>query len=264
MDSTLVEMRDISLILPQKLAQKGTSDQKILDHVSLHLAQNRITTIIGPNGAGKTTLLKILLGFIQPTSGHLYRRPLLKIGYMPQKISISPLLPLTVKRFLELASPEANKELAQKLRTCLEKVGAAALMHSQVAHLSGGELQRILLARALMDNPDLLVLDEPAQGVDVLGQADLYQLIAQIRDEYHCGVVLVSHDLHVVMSASDDVLCLNTHVCCSGHPDIIQQNPAYLTLFGPQKTESMAGLAPYIHHHDHRHDGNCTDGEHHD
>lgn len=263
MDNTLIEMQDICLILSQKSAQKGTLHKKILDRVSLHLAQNRITTIIGPNGAGKTTLLKILLGFIRPTSGSLYRRPFLKIGYMPQKINISTLLPLTVKRFLELASSGANQKLHPKLITCLEKVGGVALIDSQVAHLSGGELQRILLARALMDNPDLLVLDEPAQGVDVLGQADLYQLIAHIRDEYHCGVVLVSHDLHVVMSASDDVLCLNTHVCCSGHPDIIQQNPAYLNLFGPQKAESMAGLAPYIHHHDHRHDGSCTNGDHH-
>ncbi len=255
MEKILVDVQNVSLTMPFRQTSKI-----ILDNVSLSLARGKITTIIGPNGAGKTTLLKILLGFIQPTLGQVIRQSSLSIGYMPQKITLSSLLPLTVQRFLELTSPKSNRSLHQKIDQCLEEVGAISLKKQQVTHLSGGELQRVMLARTLIAEPDLLVLDEPAQGIDVLGQADLYRLIAQIRDQHHCGIVLVSHDLHVVMSASDDVLCLNTHVCCSGHPEFIQKDPQYLQLFG----ERLGNLAPYTHHHDHRHDDSCSLDKHHD
>jgi zinc transport system ATP-binding protein len=238
-----------TLFLQAKNVTVDLSHRRILDHVSLDVYQGKITTIVGPNGAGKTTLLRVLLGLQEPTSGAVVRADGLKIGYMPQKLAISPLFPLTVQRFMELASPCPNKKISLEIERRLLQMGAAHLSDLQVQHLSGGELQRVLLARSLMNQPQLLILDEPAQGVDVLGQNDLYELIAKVRDEEQCGIVLVSHDLHVVMSASDHVLCLNTHVCCSGAPDHVQNNPDYQRLFG---------LAPYTHHHDHCHDTQCT------
>lgn len=229
----------------------STGEKVILEDVSLSLMPGNIMTIIGPNGAGKTTLLKVLLGLIPISRGTLTRKMGLKIGYMPQKLDINPTLPMSVERFLSLATPERASKIQTLIDTCLKEVGAYALKHTQLKVLSGGEMQRVMLARALLITPDLLVLDEPMQGVDVLGQEELYQLIAQIRDNRGCAVLLVSHDLHLVMAASDEVLCLNTHVCCSGHPAKVSADPMYKKLF----------VAPYKHEHDHRHDGGC---DHHD
>lgn len=221
----------------------GNHRRWILDHVSLTLKARQITTIIGPNGAGKTTLIKVLLGLIQPHSGKVIYQEDLKIGYMPQKMSLNPLMPLTVKRYLQLASAKSNALIQSRMDIVLDQVGASHLGGQHLVELSGGELQRVMLGFALMQDPNLLILDEPDQGIDVLGQAELYQLINDIRLQQGCGVLLVSHDLHTVMAASDEIICLNGHVCCSGHPDVVQLDPSYHQLFGQ-----------YIHHHDHRHD----------
>lgn len=225
-----------------------TGEKVILENISLTLLPSKITTLIGPNGAGKTTLLKALLGLIPISSGTLTRKANLKIGYMPQQMNINSYLPLTVERLLSMGTPKRLSQIQSIIDQCLEEVGASDLRHNRLTTLSGGEMQRVMLARALLTDPDLLVLDEPMQGVDVLGQEELYQLIGRIRDRRGCAILLVSHDLHLVMAASDQVICLNTHICCSGHPHQVTADPTYQKLF----------VAPYQHEHDHRHDKACT------
>jgi len=219
---------------------------QVLDAVSLQLHGGEIVTLIGPNGAGKTSLVRILLGLKKATSGEVYNKPGVNIGYVPQKMHIDPVLPLRVRDFLRTA----GRFDEQQLTRVLEEVQIPHLLTSAVQTLSGGEFQRMLLARALLKQPDVLVLDEPAQGVDIIGQQALYQTIKQIRDRHGCGVLMVSHDLHLVMASADQVVCLNTHICCTGHPDDVSAHPEYLKIFG----QAMEGLAPYSHHHDHSHD----------
>ena len=233
----------------------------VLKDINLELRRSRLLTLIGPNGAGKTTLVRIVLGLLAPDSGQLERAEGLRIGYMPQKLFIEPTLPLTVKRFLQLASPSIND-----LGPVMEEVRINHLLNQQVSKLSGGEMQRVLLARALSREPDLLVLDEPAQGVDVSGQVELYELINSIRDNHHCGVLMVSHDLHLVMASTDEVICLNHHICCHGKPEHVSADPAYLALFGRKEAQT---LAVYTHHHNHTHDikgaiisDSCCDADH--
>lgn len=221
--------------------------RQVLHNISLTLMPGQIITLIGPNGAGKTTLVKMLLGLLKPDTGTISRQAGLRVGYMPQKLHLAPTMPLSVKDFLSLAV-HARIENREK---ALQEVGAAHLLQAQVHDLSGGELQRVLLARALIQDPQLLVLDEPVQGVDINGQAELYRLITRIRDAHGCGVLMVSHDLHLVMSATDEVLCLNQHICCHGHPEQVSNDPAYLELFGRRQAET---LAVYHHHHNHKHD----------
>ncbi|WP_091514386.1 ATP-binding cassette domain-containing protein [Microbulbifer yueqingensis] len=216
----------------------------LLHDINLELQQREIVTVIGPNGAGKTTLLRLLLGLSRPTSGTVRRRPGLTLGYMPQRMHIDPSMPMSVQRFLQLGNDGVDAAAA---RAALARVGAARLEQAGLAELSGGEMQRVLLARAAARRPQLLVLDEPTQGVDVSGQAEVYQLIASLRDELGCGVLLVSHDLHVVMAATDRVLCINQHICCHGHPEQVSRDPAFLELFGDK-------VAPYTHQHNHAHD----------
>lgn len=225
--------------------------RKILDNISLELRRGEIITVIGPNGAGKSTLLKIALGLLSPTSGTVRKENGARIGYMPQQLHIDPNLPLSTLRFLQLGN--AN---VQAIKTALIEVGATGLENRGVQSLSGGEMQRVLLARALLRNPDLLVLDEPAQGVDVGGQTDMYSLIAELRHRHHCGVLMVSHDLHWVMAQTDHVLCLNGHICCEGHPEHVGNDPAYRALFGDHTLgdAAIATIAPYHHHHNHAHD----------
>lgn len=236
--------------------------QDILTDINLRITKGKITTIIGPNGAGKTTLLKLILGLIKPSSGQIQYGKDITFGYLPQKLKLNPLMPLTVERFLQLATPQQNTELKEKITKTLHWVGACHLKSRSLHVLSGGEMQRILLAHALMQTPDVLVLDEPAQGVDVMGQAELYRLIASIRDDLGCAVILVSHDLHLVMAESDEVICLNHHICCSGAPSDVAQHPSYAQLFG-SKSE-VSSLAVYTHHHTHRHDEPCSEGHRHD
>ncbi|WP_299584963.1 zinc ABC transporter ATP-binding protein ZnuC [uncultured Microbulbifer sp.] len=230
------------------------SGRQLLRDISLELMQGEIVTLIGPNGAGKTTLLRLLLGLTKPSTGAIWRRPGLRIGYMPQRLHIDNSMPMSVQRFLQLGQPGIKAAQAQ---TALDRVGAGQLLQASLANLSGGEMQRVLLARAASRKPQLLVLDEPTQGVDVGGQSELYQLIATLRDELNCGVLLVSHDLHLVMAATDRVLCLNQHICCHGHPEQVSRDPAYLELFGDK-------VAPYTHQHNHQHKlsgdiaGECT------
>ena len=224
--------------------------KQVLDSVDLSVHAGEIVSLIGPNGSGKTTLIRIMLGLERPVRGKVTRRPNLTIGYMPQKLHLDRALPITVGRFLALGLPRRLAGQGRR-REALKEVGAPDLMESPLQDVSGGELQRVLLARALLREPDILVLDEPVQGVDITGQADLYRLIATIRDRHGCGVLLVSHDLHVVMAETDQVVCLNHHVCCAGRPAKVSRDPAFVDLFGAQVAEA---LALYHHDHDHHHD----------
>jgi zinc transport system ATP-binding protein len=215
--------------------------------VDIDIRPGEIVTLIGPNGSGKTTLVRALLGLERLDGGALRRAANLRVGYVPQRFDIDSALPITVERFLALG----NGTHRDKIYGALREVGASHISGRQLSELSGGELQRILLARALLADPTLLVLDEPVRGVDYVGEADLYTLIGRLRDVRGVGVLLVSHDLHVVMAASDHVLCLNRHVCCSGVPETVAQHPEYVRLFG---AETARAFGVYHHHHDHRHD----------
>mgnify|MGYP001817544229 FL=1 len=237
----LLELSKIDLLIGKR---------HILHQVDLQLAAEEILTIIGPNGAGKTTLVRIALGLLQPTSGQVKRRRNIRIGYMPQRLHLDPTFPINVKRFLSMA----GKQQSDTIESVLQEVGAPHVLESTMQGLSGGELQRVLLARVLMRDPDLLVLDEPVQGVDVHGQLELYQLITRIRNQHQCAVMMVSHDLHLVMAATDRVICLNQHICCSGTPEAVTNDPSYLELFGPQ---AVKNLAIYTHDQSHRHDDSC-------
>ncbi|PAU82079.1 zinc ABC transporter ATP-binding protein ZnuC [Halovibrio salipaludis] len=218
----------------------------VLHDLTFSMSEGDIVTVIGPNGAGKTSLIKLILGIEKPSSGHVRQRAGTRVGYVPQRMTLQPTLPLTVGRFLGLAGGDASA-----IEAALARTGVAQLADESVHHLSGGEFQRVLLARAILRRPQLLVLDEPAQGLDVNGQSALYELIRSLRDELNCAVLTVSHDLHVVMASTDTVLCLNGHICCRGQPEQISQDPAFTQLFG----ENLANtLAVYHHHHNHSHD----------
>jgi len=218
----------------------------VLDHVGLAVAPGEIVTLIGPNGAGKTTLLRIVLGLLRPDAGRVARRPGLSIGYVPQRFAVDPTLPMTVGRFLALMRRRPRADLA----AALAEVGVSGALDRPLHGLSGGEFQRVVLAGALLKSPDLLVLDEPLQGVDVRGQAELFELIARLRRERGFAVLMVSHDLHLVMRATDRVICLNGHVCCHGEPHAVGRDPAYRALFGAEAAEAFA---VYRHAHDHAH-----------
>ena len=239
---TLVEARDLSIVI---------GDRAVLDHVDITVSRGEIVTIVGINGSGKTTLLRALIGSIPVDRGRIWRRQRLRVGYAPHNITINQTLPMTVAQFLRMGC-RATRET---LETALADVGAAKLKESQLAVLSGGELQSVLLARAVLRLPDLLVLDEPMSGIDVSGQGDLYKLIGDIRDRQGCGVLLVSHDLHLVMAATDTVVCLNHHVCCTGRPQAVIEDPEFIALFGHVAADT---IAIYKHDHDHIHD---ADGE---
>jgi zinc transport system ATP-binding protein len=218
----------------------------LVRHVDLELHRGEILTLIGPNGSGKSTTAKALLGLIRPDAGTVDRAAGVRVGYVPQRLTLDWTLPLTVRRLMTLTGrhPRADVERA------LDRVGIPHLADARVQTMSGGEFQRLLLARAIVRRPDLLVLDEPVQNVDFNGEIALYQLIRAIRDELGCGILLISHDLHVVMAHTDTVLCLNGHVCCHGTPQMVTESPEYRRLFGPRAAET---LAVYRHHHDHVH-----------
>jgi zinc transport system ATP-binding protein len=218
----------------------------LVRHVDLALHQGEILTLIGPNGAGKSTTARALLGLIRPDAGTVERARGLAVGYVPQRLTLDWTLPLTVRRLMTLTGrhPRADIERA------LAQVGIGHLADARVQTLSGGEFQRALLARAIIRRPQLLVLDEPVQNVDFSGEIALYELIRGLRDELGCGILLISHDLHIVMAHTDTVLCLNGHVCCHGTPQAVTESPEYRRLFG---VRASGTLAVYRHHHDHIH-----------
>ena len=218
----------------------------VLRDVNLSIEPGEIVTIVGPNGSGKTSLLRAIIGAAGPVGGTIRRRAGLGIGYVPQRLHVDPTLPITVERFLRLAGgvERATRESA------LDRTGVPHLAGHQVSRLSGGQLQRVLLARALIGEPELLMLDEPTQGLDQPGSAAFYRLIESVRRESGCAVLMISHELHVVMSASDRVICLNGHVCCEGTPDVVSSAPEYRALFG---SGTGGALALYRHDHDHHH-----------
>lgn len=219
----------------------------ILDNAALSVGGGEIVTLIGPNGAGKSTLVKIALNLLAPDHGVVERRPGLRIGYVPQHTEFDRTLPLTVRRFLNLE----RRRRADAEQVALAQAGAAGLHDSPLQALSGGEMRRVLLARALLRDPDLLILDEPGAGMDISGQVELYRLFQTIRERRRCAILLVSHDLYMVMAATDRVFCLNRHLCCSGQPEDVRHHPQFLALFGAR---AVSELAVYQHHHNHEHD----------
>lgn len=224
-----------------------------LRNVDFTISAGEIVTVVGPNGSGKSTLLKALIGAVRPNAGRIKKQPNLRIGYVPQKLHIDPTLPLTVRRFLSLPKRKSDEDI----NAALARVGAPDLHEQQMFSLSGGQFQRVLLARALLERPDILILDEPTTGLDQPGSAALYTLIEDIRRDTGAAILMVSHELHVVMSASDRVVCLNGHVCCHGTPDIVASAPEYRALFG---SGTQGALALYRHDHDHSHETDDHEG----
>jgi len=238
--SALLETRGL------RLAYHGHT---VLRDVNFKVERGEIVTIVGPNGSGKSSLLRALIGAVSPAAGTVHRAPALRIGYVPQSLAIDATLPLTVARFLNLPT-RVNADIA---RRALADAGVPELADRQLAALSGGQFQRVLLARALLNNPDILILDEATQGLDQPGAAQFYRQIEAVRHSHGCAVLMVSHDLHVVMAASDRVLCFNGHVCCEGTPEVVASAPEYRALFG---SGTQGALALYRHHHDHDHSHN--------
>ncbi|MBO9407016.1 metal ABC transporter ATP-binding protein [Shimia sp. R9_1] len=233
------------LVTVSKMSVKRGSHQA-LSNVDLAIDKGEIVTIVGPNGSGKSTLLRCIIGALKPDQGTILRAAGMRIGYVPQRLAIDATMPLTAARFLSLPTKRSKAQVEE----ALAQVGAEGLQNRPMAGLSGGQFQRVLLARALMDKPDLLILDEPTTGLDQPGSADLYTQIEQVRRSTGAAVLMVSHELHVVMSASDRVVCLNGHVCCHGTPEIVASAPEYRALFG---TGTHGALALYRHEHDHHH-----------
>ncbi len=245
-NDALLSARDVTLTLNGRL---------ILDRVNLDVRRGEIVTVIGPNGAGKSTLVRVMLGLRPLTSGRIERRANLNVGYVPQQFPQTANVPMDVKRLLSLTLKPSDRDIDR----ALDETGILHLKGARVPSLSGGELQRALLARALLRKPDLLVLDEPVQSVDFIGEMKLYELISGIRKSHGCGILMVSHDLHMVMAESDHVVCLNGHVCCEGGPEKVQQDPEFAKLFGPKAARMIAA---YAHHHDHDHEPH--EHQHHD
>lgn len=261
-DNALIRLKNVGLERDGRWLVRG---------VGFDIMPGQIVTLIGPNGSGKSTTAKMAIGVSTPSEGEAQRRADLRIGYVPQKLNIDWTFPLTVERFIHLTGRIEKSAFDE----ALSMTGVEHLRNSQIHNLSGGEFQRVLLAHAIARKPNLLVLDEPVQGVDFNGEMELYDLIGKIRDNLNCGVLLISHDLHLVMAATDLVVCLNGHVCCQGTPMAVAESPEYHELFGARAT----GLVRYQHHHDHTHlpdgrvlhqDGSITDhchpddGHHHD
>jgi len=244
MSAPLIETRGLSVRHGRAL---------VLENVDFSIAPGEIVTIVGPNGSGKSTLLRTLLGGVRPSAGSITRRPSLTLGYVPQRLVLDPALPITVARFLSLP----RRVTAEGARDALERAGVPDIGAQPMADLSGGQFQRVLLARALLGRPDLLMLDEGAAGLDQPGAASFYRRIEDVRRDTGCAVLMISHDLHVVMSASDRVICLNGHVCCEGTPEVVAEAPVYRALFGEG---TQGALALYRHHHDHVHGEECGHG----
>ncbi|AKO45561.1 zinc ABC transporter ATP-binding protein ZnuC [[Haemophilus] ducreyi] len=233
----LVQLKNIEVTFAEKQA---------LQNINLTIYKNSITTIVGPNGGGKSTLLKVLLKLLKPSQGQVIHQPGLKIGYVPQKLHLDHSMPITVKKFLSLKPNCSTPSIA----AALTLFSIEHLAQNSIQKLSGGELQRVLLARAILDRPQLLVLDEPMQGVDISGQTELYQLLTQTRTWLNYAILMVSHDLNIVMANTDEVLCVNKHICCAGSPELVSNDPNFIHFFGDQFAKNVAF---YSHRHNHHH-----------
>ena len=245
--SILQDIFHMQALLSLKNISVSFGERRVLKDVTFTLHKGEILTLLGPNGAGKSTIVRIVLGLLPPSGGSIDRAHNLSIGYVPQKLHLDATMPLTVKRFMMLKPKVKTADILP----ALERVKASHLIDQPMQKLSGGENQRVLLARALLNQPDLLVLDEPTQGVDVNGQIALYDLINQLRKELNCGVLMVSHDLHLVMAKTDKVLCINGHICCSGTPEAVSTHPEFIAMFGHRGAQQ---LGVYRHNHNHQHD----------
>jgi zinc transport system ATP-binding protein len=220
--------------------------------ISLKVYKNNIVTLIGPNGSGKTTTGKLILNILKPDEGKVSLNTN-RIAYVPQKINIDWTIPLRVSDFMSLTGHISKSKIIENL----ELTGVEKLYNSNLIDISGGEFQRVSLARAIAKNPELLILDEPVQGVDFSGEIKLYKLIKDISEQINCGILLISHDLHFVMSSTDHVICLNGHVCCSGSPRDVAQNSSYIELFGEQAASTVS-LYSHAHDHSHNQDGSIS------
>ena len=237
-----------------KLENAGVyrSSKWLVRGISLEINQGQIVTLIGPNGSGKTTTAKMILNILNTDEG-LVKGNANKMAYVPQKINIDWTMPLRVIDFMKITSSLNNTQITESL----VMTGVDKLLYNQIHSLSGGEFQRVLIARAIAKKPDLLVLDEPVQGVDFNGEIALYNLIKEISVNLNCGILLISHDMHFVMSTTDHVICLNGHICCSGSPSNVVKNPEYIKLFGQHNSETLS-YYQHQHDHSHNHDGSIS------
>ncbi len=245
-DAKTAVTRGEELLRLENVGVRTADGRWLIRHVTFSVHRGELVTIIGPNGGGKTTTVRAALGVITPVEGRRILKPGVVIAYVPQRFHVDPSLPLTVDRLLSLAALSTRRQR----RKALESTGVHGCLDKPVQSLSGGELQRVLIARALLRKPDLLILDEPVQGVDFAGEAELYALIARLREELNCGILMVSHDLHMVMAGTDHVVCINRHVCCEGKPAEVTGSEAWVQVFG---TAVSPLQAPYVHRHDHVH-----------
>lgn len=239
-------MNQNKLLVKLENAGVQRTSKWIVKGISFEISQGQIVTLIGPNGSGKTTTAKMILNIMNADEGQITRNTD-KMAYVPQKINIDWTMPLRVIDFMKITNNLNDNQVIESLTT----TGVDKLLYNQIHNLSGGEFQRVLIARAIAKKPDLLVLDEPVQGVDYNGEIALYNLIKKISVNLNCGILLISHDMHFVMSTTDHVVCLNGHICCSGTPSSVVKNPEYIKLFGEHNSET---LSYYQHHHDHSHD----------
>lgn len=224
----------------------NANGKKILHGINLDLEKGKITTLIGPNGGGKTSIARILLGILKPSSGQVTRKNKVKIGYMPQKITVDKTIPMTAKNFIKTSINQVKFD--QNLKSLAKKLNIDQILNQQIHDLSGGQMQKVLFLRSLVNNPDLLVLDEPTQYMDISAIQEFYLIIDEVRKAKNCAILMVSHDLNMVMQQTDLVFCVNHHICCHGSPESVNKHPEYLSLFGDK-----GSLAIYQHHHDHQH-----------
>ena len=234
------------MLIETKKVTVKRQNKVILQDITLEIGKNDFTTIVGPNGAGKSMLLKCLMGFYKSDSGDIIKKPDLKIGYVPQKFVADATLPISVEAFLKLG----NKISDIDFKNLLSETNITSIIDKQLSFLSGGEMQRVLLARSLVGNPELLILDEPAQNLDISGQLAFYKLLEKIYEARQLSILMVSHDLHMVMASTKKVICLFNHICCSGSPNIVTKDPEFIALFGNDMANMMA---IYQHSHNHQH-----------
>ena len=240
---TLAHLKNIALKL---------NDQQILNNINLELKKGEITTLIGPNGGGKTSIARILIGILKASSGEVFVEKNAKIGYMPQKLEIEKTIPLRVVDFLLLNIQNTKTFQVKDLlaQNIIQKLNIEDILEKSIHQISGGQLQKVLLARTLIFSPNILVLDEPTAYMDIAAGAEFYQIIEEIRKQKNCAILIISHDLHIVMQKTNQVVCINRHICCEGSPESINNHPEYLSLFGKDRIDN---ITIYSHHHDHKH-----------